>query len=142
MRNTANTYNSNSNSNNNVNDYSNTNNMLSLQDFEEINLGKITLRNKIAMASMTRMRTTDGTPNDLYVEYYSQRASDCGFILSECLAVSDRGEGFPGNCQAFTEKHKEGWKKVIDEVHRKKGIIFGQIVHAGRAAAKAKLNGQ
>lgn len=110
--------------------------------FEEINLGKFTLRNKIAMASMTRMRTTDGTPNDLYVEYYSQRASDCGFILTECLAVSDRGEGFPGNCQAFTEKHKEGWKKVIDEVHRKKGIIFGQIVHAGRAAAKAKLNGQ
>lgn len=110
--------------------------------FEEISLGKFTLRNRIAMAAMTRMRTTDGTPNDLYVEYYSQRANDAGLIITECLAVSDRGEGFPGNCQAFTEKHKEGWKKVIDEVHRKKGVIFGQLVHAGRAAAKAKLNGQ
>lgn len=109
--------------------------------FNEIKIGDLTLKNRICMAAMTRCATTDGIPNELYKEYYTQRANDAGLILTECIAVSNRGEGFPGNCQAFKDEHKGPWKDLIDSVHKNNGVIFAQIVHAGRAAAKKMLNG-
>ncbi len=110
--------------------------------FTEIKIGDLTLKNRICMAAMTRCATTDGIPNELYKEYYTQRANDAGLILTECLAVSKRGEGFPGNCQAFSDEHKGPWKDLIESVHKNNGVIFAQIVHAGRAAAKVMLNGE
>lgn len=55
---------------------------------------------------MTRMRTdpATGVPNDLMVEYYTQR-SGAGLILTECAAVSKRGEGFPGAGNMYTKEH-------------------------------------
>lgn len=60
--------------------------------------GKITLKHRIVMAPLTRNRGTplnpDSTPenpnriwlpNDLMVEYYSQRATDGGLIISEAI---------------------------------------------------------
>ena len=71
--------------------------------FEPITIadGKITLKNRVVMAPLTRNRGTplnaDSTPenpnriwlpNDLMKEYYSQRATDGGLIISEGLPPS------------------------------------------------------
>ena len=43
--------------------------------FSSIKLGPLTLRNRIAMAPLTRqMAETDGTPNDEMAAYYARRA--------------------------------------------------------------------
>lgn len=65
--------------------------------FKPLKLGDITIPNRIIMAAMTRMRCDNATkiPNDLLVEYYSQRAS-AGLILTECTLVSERSNAFPG----------------------------------------------
>jgi N-ethylmaleimide reductase len=59
---------------------------------EPLKLGSLTFKNRVVMAAMTRMRTDpkDGVPNDLLVEYYSQRAG-AGLVLTECASVSRRG---------------------------------------------------
>jgi 2,4-dienoyl-CoA reductase-like NADH-dependent reductase (Old Yellow Enzyme family) len=61
--------------------------------FEAIRLGALQLKHRVILAPCTRMRATkesDGVyvPNDLNVEYYSQRASDGGFMLTEATPIT------------------------------------------------------
>ena len=54
-----------------------------------VKIGPITLSHRIVMAPLTRMRSGPGdVPGDLMVEYYGQRASDGGLIISEATTVS------------------------------------------------------
>lgn len=108
-----------------------------------VHLGPYTLKNRVVMAAMTRMRTDpkNGIPNDLLVKYYTERAEDAGFVLTECTAVQPNGEGFPGNAQLFNEDQMKGWKKVVSSVHNVGGKIFIQLYHCGRATNESKING-
>jgi len=75
------------------------------------------------VAPLTRMRAEkNGVPNDLMVEYYSQRAG-FGLIFTECTPISKRAESLPGAGGIYTDEHVEGWKKVTDAVHEKGGKI-------------------
>jgi 2,4-dienoyl-CoA reductase-like NADH-dependent reductase (Old Yellow Enzyme family) len=62
--------------------------------WEPVSLGRITLPNRLAMAPMTRDRSTpSGTPTHLNARYYAQRAS-VGLIVSEGTQPSDDGQGY------------------------------------------------
>lgn len=102
--------------------------------FEEYVMGDYTLPNRIGMAALTRMRADNDTrvPNNLHVEYYSQRAENTAFILTECSGVSVEGSGIPMSCGIYSDDQIEGWKKVTKAVHEKGGRIFLQIWHSGR----------
>ena len=102
--------------------------------FESLKLGDLTIPNRLIMASLTRMRgdPATGVPNDLFVEYYSQRAS-AGLIISECSAIAHNGDCFLGSGGIYNKAQVKGWKKVTDAVHNKGGRMFLQIWHAGRA---------
>jgi len=102
---------------------------------QEYKFGDLILPNKFVMASLTRIRCDPktGVPNDLLVDYYSQRAS-AGLIMTECSAISHAGNSFIGCGAIYTREQTEGWKKVVDAVHKKGGRIYLQIWHAGRAA--------
>ena len=65
--------------------------------FDSYKLGSLTLKNRMLMAPLTRMRCEKSTsiPNDLLLEYYKQRAS-FGMIITECSPISQRGNTFPG----------------------------------------------
>ncbi|KRX01585.1 hypothetical protein PPERSA_01488 [Pseudocohnilembus persalinus] len=100
----------------------------------------LSLNNRIAMAPLTRQRAeTDGTPNELLTEHYSQRAS-YGLIITECAPVDIVGNGFLRAGAIYNKKQVEGWKKVTESVHKKGGKIIMQIWHAGRAA-HSEING-
>nr|XP_019000273.1 uncharacterized protein I203_07053 [Kwoniella mangroviensis CBS 8507]OCF63734.1 hypothetical protein I203_07053 [Kwoniella mangroviensis CBS 8507] len=53
--------------------------------FEPFRLGDISLKHRVVMAPMTRLRAgkDDGVPSEWAEEYYSSRATDGGLILSE-----------------------------------------------------------
>lgn len=57
--------------------------------FDSFKLGPLTLKNRMLVAPLTRMRCDKKTsiPNDLLIEYYKQRAS-FGMIISECSPIS------------------------------------------------------
>jgi len=95
--------------------------------------GGLTLPNRIVMLPMTRVRAEiDGTPNDLMVTHFAQRAS-AGLIITDSTPVSATGRCFM-NCPAmFTTEHALGWRKVTDAVHAKGGRIILQMNHVGRA---------
>ncbi|MDQ0206622.1 alkene reductase [Alkalicoccobacillus murimartini] len=101
---------------------------------EETKIGNVSLKNRLAMAPMTRSRAqVDGTPGELAAEYYGQRAS-FGLIITEGTQPSDDGQGYLNTPGIYTQAHIDGWKQVTSRVHQEGGRIFIQLMHAGRVS--------
>lgn len=101
--------------------------------FEPFALGSRTLRNRIAMAPMTRSRSPDGVPSDMTALYYRQR-SGAGLIITEGTPISRTAEGFLFIPGIYTPQQIEGWRKVTKAVHDEGGTIFTQLWHVGRVS--------
>ncbi|MDE1894475.1 MAG: alkene reductase, partial [Xanthomonadaceae bacterium] len=100
--------------------------------FTPAHVGRYTLPNRLVMAPMTRSRAdADGTPGDLAVEYYAQRAS-VGLIVTEGTQPSADGQGYLTTPGIYTDAHVAGWRKVTSAVHQRGGRLFIQLMHAGR----------
>jgi len=100
--------------------------------FQPLQLGSITLPNRIIMAPLTRMRAGAGNvPTALNAKYYAQRAT-AGLIIAEGTAVSQQGQGYPNAPGIYTQEQLDGWKTVTEAVHSRGGRIFLQIAHNGR----------
>ncbi len=110
--------------------------------FSSIKIGDLDLPNRVFMAPLTRCRAVGAgrVPNDLMVEYYTQRAS-AGLILTEATSITPMGVGYPNTPGIWSEEQVEGWKRVTDSVHRAGGHIFLQLWHVGRISHQFYLNG-
>ncbi len=71
-------------------------------------LGNLELKNRMVMAPLTRARATDNIPNNLMIEYYTQR-SGAGLIISEGTAPSPNGLGYARIPGIYSEEQREGW---------------------------------
>jgi len=101
--------------------------------FSPVQVGPLALSHRVVMAPLTRMRADPGDlPNDLMVEYYSQRASPGGLMISEATPVSLRGYGYAHAPGIYSDSQVPGWKRVTDAVHARGGRIFMQLWHVGR----------
>ncbi|HPU14348.1 MAG TPA: alkene reductase [Aeromicrobium sp.] len=111
--------------------------------FEPYQLGKIELKNRIAMAPMTRSRAFgDGaTATELMATYYAQRAS-AGLIITEGVQPSVVGQGYPDTPGLHSAEQVDSWRKVTAAVHDQGGVIFAQLMHAGRVGDPDLLPGQ
>ncbi|TKB96659.1 alkene reductase [Pedobacter cryotolerans] len=109
---------------------------------EKIQLGSVSLKNRIAMAAMTRGRTdSNGLVGDMTVEYYAQRAS-AGLLFSEAIRISEEATGSPLTPGIFTDQQIAAWKKVTTAVHNKGGVIIAQLWHTGRMGHSIDRNGK
>ena len=109
--------------------------------FDPVQLGDLSLSNRIIMAPLTRGRTGDTrVPNDLMVEYYSQRA-EAGLIITEATAISKQGYGWYGAPALYDDTQEEGWKRVTDAVHKRGGKMVLQLWHMGRLSHPSLQDG-
>lgn len=109
--------------------------------FDPLQLGDLTLPNRIVMSPLTRCRADAGrVPSARMVQYYVQRAS-AGLILSEATAVTPQGVGYPDTPGLWNEAQVAGWKRVTHAVHQAGGRIFAQLWHVGRISDPVYLNG-
>lgn len=100
--------------------------------FEPLQLGEISLPNRVIMAPLTRCRADEGrVPNDLMREYYQQRAS-AGLILTEATVVSQQGAGYVNTPGIWNAQQVKAWKRITDAVHARGGRIVCQLWHVGR----------
>lgn len=104
--------------------------------FSPLQVGDLRLRHRVVMAPLTRLRSTPpgDVPNALNAEYYSQRASKGGLLISEATQISLQGKGYPGAPGIYSAEQVEGWKRVTEAVHAKGGSIFLQLWHVGRVS--------
>ncbi|KAI8090292.1 uncharacterized protein B0P05DRAFT_530177 [Gilbertella persicaria] len=111
--------------------------------FTPIKVGKNELKHRVVLAPLTRFRANeDGTVTDLQKEYYGQRASEGGLLISEATFITRVAGSYYRAPGIYTKEQIETWKKVTDEVHSKGGVIFLQLWHIGRAAMSAQNLGQ
>ena len=97
----------------------------------------------MAMAPMTRNRAHNkaSAPTELHREYYAQRAS-AGLILSEGSQISQQAVGYIDTAGIHSEEQVRGWKKVLDNVHEKGGVMYCQLWHVGRVSHTSFHDGQ
>lgn len=100
-------------------------------------VGPVRLDHRIVMAPLTRMRSSPGNlPNDLMVEYYTQRATQGGLLISEASPVALTGYGFERAAGIYDDAQIPRWKRITDSVHVQGGRMFLQLWHVGRQSAR------
>src|SRR5260370_39074152 len=99
--------------------------------FTPIQIGPITLKHRVVMPPMSRLRAQwpTGIPSDLQLEYYRQRASDGGLILTEATAISTSGRGYRGAPALYS----------AEQVTARKGITNAVTARCGHICAQSEL---
>jgi len=116
--------------------------MTTISLFDQVQIGDLTLKNRIAMAPMTRGRAGDSrVPNELMAEYYFQRSS-AGLLVTEATVVSAQGNGWLGSPGIYTDEMAEGWRTVTQRVNPTGSHLFLQLWHCGRASHSDFHNGE
>ena len=102
--------------------------------FTPVQIGPITLKHRVVMPPMSRLRAQPGTgiPSDLQLEYYTQRASDGGLIITEATAIAASARGYYHAPGLYADEQVAGWKRITDAVHAEDAYFFTQLWHAGR----------
>lgn len=112
--------------------------MQSLKLLQPVTVGNNVLKNRMAMAPMTRCRAINNLANDLIKQYYTQRAS-AGLIITEGVSPSPNGLGYIRIPGIFNKQQVESWKPVTKAIHEKKGVAFMQLMHTGRIGHHSNL---
>jgi N-ethylmaleimide reductase len=101
--------------------------------FSPVQLGPYALVHRVVMPPLTRQRSSPGAiPNELMVEYYTQRVTEGGFMVTEGTVVAPNGQGYLGAPGIYDDAQGAGWQKITQAVHAKGGRIFLQLWHVGR----------
>src|SRR3954454_21788872 len=97
--------------------------------FSPLKVGPYQLGHRVVMAPLTRMRAERDSfaPRPLNAEYYGQRATQGGLLIAEASPVLSHGRGNPATPGIYSETQIAGWRKVVDAVHAKGGVIFLQL---------------
>jgi N-ethylmaleimide reductase len=110
--------------------------------FEPLSIGNLHLKNRIAMAPMTRGRAgKERIPNDMMADYYYQRSS-AGLLITEATVVSKQGIGWIDSPGIFNDAMVDGWQKVTNKIKPTDTPIFLQLWHCGRASHSDFLDGK
>jgi NADPH2 dehydrogenase len=104
--------------------------------FEPLKIGNISLKQRVAMAPLTRFRADDAhVPLPMVSEYYAQRGSVPGTLLvSEATFIGPQYGGYPNAPGIYTDEQIASWKKVTEAVHKKGSYIYLQLWALGRVA--------
>jgi N-ethylmaleimide reductase len=104
--------------------------------FTPVQLGSLKLKHRVVMAPLTRSRSEQpgGIPGDMMVQYYSYRASDGSLIVDEATNISLTARGWYGAPGLYTDQQVEGWRRIVADIHAKKGFVFAQLWHTGRSS--------
>lgn len=99
-----------------------------------IQIGLHQLKHRVVLAPMTRCRARDTLATDMMEEFYSQRATEGGLLISEGVCVAANGHGFVNTAGIYTPEQVESWKPITKAVHNKGSTFFLQLWHVGRAS--------
>lgn len=102
---------------------------------EPATAGKLRLRNRIAVAAMSRMQAEqDGTVSRDMAGYYARYARHgAGLVFTEALYTDiTSARAYFRQPGLATDAQAEGWSGIVQGVHAHGAIFFAQLQHGGR----------
>jgi 2,4-dienoyl-CoA reductase-like NADH-dependent reductase (Old Yellow Enzyme family) len=103
--------------------------------FTPLTVGSLTVRNRFAMAPMTRAASPDGIPGPDVAAYYARRAAGgTAGVITEGIRIPHPAAGWPDRIPNLDGADVlAGWRAVTDAVHAEGGAIAAQLWHQGAA---------
>ncbi|MFT5757072.1 MAG: 2,4-dienoyl-CoA reductase-like NADH-dependent reductase (Old Yellow Enzyme family) [Alteromonadaceae bacterium] len=112
--------------------------------FSNNKIGNITLKNRLAVAPMTRVSANeDGTTGPLMKDYYQSFAQG-GFalIITEGLYTDKHySQCYKSQPGLTDEAQVKSWQAITDAVHKSDAVIIAQLMHAGALSQYNKYTG-
>src|SRR5579872_7443255 len=104
--------------------------------FLPLEIGSLTLANRIVVSPMCEYSSDDGFANDWHLVHLGSRAvGGAGLIFTEATAVSPEGRISPYDLGIWKDEHIEGLRKIVKFVRAQGSEIGIQLAHAGRKAS-------
>ncbi|MEO6228181.1 MAG: NADH:flavin oxidoreductase/NADH oxidase [Thermomonas sp.] len=104
--------------------------------FDPLNLGDVTLRNRIAISPMCEYSAVDGVPNDWHLVHLGSRAvGGAGLVFTEATAVSPEGRISPADTGLWNDAQQAAWKRIAAFISEQGAVPGIQLAHAGRKAS-------
>jgi len=100
--------------------------------FSPLEIGGLTLRNRVAHASILTRFTRDGKATDLLLNYYRSRAmGGAGMIVTEPLAMVSTNKD-AGRLRAYDDQGHDCLARLADAVESQDCRLLGQVQDPGR----------
>lgn len=108
--------------------------------FQPIDIGGLTLRNRIVIAPMCQYSAEDGRMTDWHVIHLGHLAlSGAGVLTVEATAVTPEGRITYGDVGLWDHETEAAMGRVLDSLRRWSDMpVAVQLAHAGRKASTEK----
>ncbi|MDN3524216.1 dimethylglycine demethylation protein DgcA [Halomonas sabkhae] len=104
--------------------------------FQPIQIGKLTIRNRVVSTAHAEVHATDGgMTTDRYVKYYEEKAKGgCGLCIcgGSSIVSIDSPQAWWSSVNLSTDRIIPHFQNLADAVHKHGGKIMIQITHMGR----------
>ena len=101
--------------------------------FEPIQIGRMTVRNRINMSAMTTLYAgSDGEVTDQLVQYYAARArGGAGMVTIEGAYINDTGLQIPCSINVSNDKYVPGLSRIANAIKDNGACAVLQLIHSG-----------
>lgn len=113
--------------------------------FSPIQVGSMTVKNRIFMSAMTTgLCAEDNTVTDEALAYYAARfQGGAGLVTTECVMMDENSHySTPRNMGIYADWQIPGMKRLADLAHQHDVRLVAQLLHGGPAAIAALNNGR
>ena len=101
-----------------------------------LQLGPVTVRNRIVFSAHLTNYAEDGLPTEQHAAYYAERAAGgVGLIITEEHSTHPTDWPYEKLIHGFNREVIDGYRRITDAVHRHRVPIFAQINHNGGQAS-------
>ena len=99
----------------------------------------VTLKNRVVVSPMAQYSCVDGLPADFHLVHLGARATGgAGMVVAEMTCPSADARITPGCPGLWNEAQRDGWKRIVDFVHRESDARIA--IQLGHAGAKGSTN--
>src|SRR5690606_26798647 len=102
--------------------------------FSPMKLGRLALRNRFAVAPMTRVSATaEGVPTQRMADYYASFADGgFGLVITEGLYTDKAfSQGYLFQPGLTDPTQEDGWRPIVQRVRSQGALMIAQLMHAG-----------
>lgn len=104
--------------------------------FSPLEIGGLTLRNRIVVSPMCQYSSQDGFANDWHLVHLGARAAGgAGLVITEAAAVVPEGRISPEDLGIWKDEHIPALRRIVDFLHSQGAHAGIQLAHAGRKAS-------